>query len=229
MRPLKIGTTLDIFEGVDTDGRVTPAKRWHELRAIARRVEALGFDSLWVPDHLFWRGEGEAGPTKGVWEGWSILAALAAITERIELGTLVVCTAFRNPALLAKMADTVDEISGGRLILGLGAGYHEPEFRAFGYPFDHLRLPLRGGADHHHHAPARGADRLHRLVLSSAGLRAAPARTAPRRATDPGGRRHASGTADAAPGSRACRSVERLVGLGPLLARCRPTASAADG
>jgi alkanesulfonate monooxygenase SsuD/methylene tetrahydromethanopterin reductase-like flavin-dependent oxidoreductase (luciferase family) len=138
IRPLKIGTTLDIFEGVDTDGRVTPAKRWHELRAIARRVEALGFDSLWVPDHLFWRGEGEAGPTKGVWEGWSILAALAAITERIELGTLVVCTAFRNPALLAKMADTVDEISGGRLILGLGAGYHEPEFRAFGYPFDHL-------------------------------------------------------------------------------------------
>src|SRR5215218_5073345 len=138
MRPLKLGIILDIFEGVDTNGQVTPAKHWDELRDFARRVEALGFDSLWVPDHLFWREEGEASSTKGVWEGWSMLTALAAITERIELGTLVVCTAFRNPALLAKMADTVDEISGGRLILGLGAGYHEPEFRAFGYPYEYL-------------------------------------------------------------------------------------------
>ena len=73
----------------------------------------------------------------GRWECWSILSALAAVTSRIELGTLVVCTSFRNPALLAKMADTVEEISGGRLTLGLGAGWFEPEFQAFGYPFDH--------------------------------------------------------------------------------------------
>jgi alkanesulfonate monooxygenase SsuD/methylene tetrahydromethanopterin reductase-like flavin-dependent oxidoreductase (luciferase family) len=138
MRPLRIGIFLPgFFEVVDTDGQMTAAKRWHELRAFARRVEALGFDSLWIPDHLLFRWEGEAGLTTGAWEGWSILAALAADTERIELGTLVLCTAFRNPALVAKMADTVDEISGGRLILGLGAGYHEPEFRAFGYPYDH--------------------------------------------------------------------------------------------
>src|SRR5574338_590889 len=64
-------------------------------------------------------------------------AALAAATSRVEIGPLVSCTSFRNPALLAKIAATVDEISGGRLILGLGAGWHEPEYRAFGYPFDH--------------------------------------------------------------------------------------------
>ena len=138
MRPLKLGIFLPgLFEVVNTDGQMIAAKRWHELRAKAQRVEALGFDSLWVPDHLLFRWEGEAGPTTGGWEGWSVLAALAADTEQIELGTLVVCTAFRNPSLLAKMADTVEEISGGRLILGLGAGYHEPEFTAFGYPYDH--------------------------------------------------------------------------------------------
>jgi alkanesulfonate monooxygenase SsuD/methylene tetrahydromethanopterin reductase-like flavin-dependent oxidoreductase (luciferase family) len=136
MRPLKLGIFLDPFEGVD-DEQVTPAKRWAELQALARRAETLGFDSLWVPDHLLFRWQEEAGPTQGVWEAWSILAALAAVTERVELGTLVLCTAFRNPALVAKMADTVDEISGGRLILGLGAGYHKPEFSAFGYPYDH--------------------------------------------------------------------------------------------
>ena len=132
MRPLRLGIVLDTFEGVAPE-----AKRWEELRAFAQQTEALGFDALWVCDHVLVQWD-EAQPPKGVREGWSILAALAAVTERIELGTLVVCTAFRNPALLAKMADTVEEISGGRLILGLGAGYHEPEFRAFGYPYDHL-------------------------------------------------------------------------------------------
>src|SRR5215208_6263524 len=136
MRPLKLGIFLDIFEGEDGTSQVTAAKRWPELRAFARRAELLGFDSLWVPDHLLWRDDGVEGSTRGAWEAWSILAALAADTKRIELGALVLCTAFRNPALVAKMADTIEEISGGRLILGLGAGYHEPEFTAFGYPYD---------------------------------------------------------------------------------------------
>jgi alkanesulfonate monooxygenase SsuD/methylene tetrahydromethanopterin reductase-like flavin-dependent oxidoreductase (luciferase family) len=136
MRPLKIGIFLDVSEWGASAKEVAAARRWEELRAFAQRVEAAGFDSLWIPDHVFFQ-EDEAGPRIGFWECWSMLAEVTAVTERIELGTLVLCTPFRNPALLAKMADTVDEISGGRLILGLGAGYHEPEFRAFGYPFDH--------------------------------------------------------------------------------------------
>jgi alkanesulfonate monooxygenase SsuD/methylene tetrahydromethanopterin reductase-like flavin-dependent oxidoreductase (luciferase family) len=103
---------------------------------MARLAEAVGFDSIWVSDHLLMRFLGEEA--RGGWEGWSRVAALAAAVDRVEIGTLVVCTAWRNPALLAKMAETTDEISGGRLILGLGAGWHEPEFRAFGYAFDHL-------------------------------------------------------------------------------------------
>lgn len=101
---------------------------------MARLAEAVGFDSLWLPDHLLFRFEEVSD--QGFWESWTLLAALASSTQRVEIGSLVICSSFRNPALLAKMADTLDEISGGRLILGLGAGYHEPEYRAFGYPYD---------------------------------------------------------------------------------------------
>ena len=111
--------------------------RWSEMRAMVQRAEELGYGSVWIPDHLIIDIPREGSVPEGAWEAWSLVAALAAVTTAIEIGLLVSCTAFRNPALLAKMADTVDEISGGRLILGLGAGWCEAEFRAFGYPFNH--------------------------------------------------------------------------------------------
>ncbi len=107
--------------------------RWSEIRDISRAAEDAGFDSLWVGDHLLYRDEhGSRGP----WEVWSVLAALAEMTHRVEIGPLVASTSFHNPAMLAKKAATVDEISGGRLILGLGAGWNETEYEAFGFPYD---------------------------------------------------------------------------------------------
>lgn len=130
-RPLKVGLILPETERQMNGG----SARWRDLREMARLGEQIGVDSLWITDHLIHREPGEE--PRGMWECWSLISALAAVTERPEIGTLVLCASFRNPALLAKMADTVDEISGGRLILGIGAGWNEPEYRAFGYPFDH--------------------------------------------------------------------------------------------
>lgn len=124
-RPLKVGIQLPEVE------RVVP---WTELRAMAEAAERIGLDSLWVGDHLLYRGDGRR--TRGPWDAWTTLAALAAVTERVELGPLVASTSFHNPAILAKKAATLDEISGGRLILGLGAGWNEAEYRAYGFPFD---------------------------------------------------------------------------------------------
>ena len=103
--------------------------RWPELLAMARLAEESGYDSLWVGDHLLYR---VPGVDKAPWEAWSMLGALAAATERITLGPLVASTSFHAPALLAKKASTIDEVSGGRLVLGLGAGWNEGEYRAFG-------------------------------------------------------------------------------------------------
>ncbi|HUG08574.1 MAG TPA: LLM class flavin-dependent oxidoreductase [Acidimicrobiia bacterium] len=108
--------------------------RWPELRDVALAAEECGFDSVWVGDHLLYRNPDDV--TRGPWEAWSLLAALAEATERVELGPLVAATSFHNPAMIAKKAATVDEISGGRLILGLGAGWNRVEFDGFGFPYD---------------------------------------------------------------------------------------------
>lgn len=129
--PMKIGLMVIL-----ANDRTTNAKRTYDsIRAVARKAETDGFDSIWLADHLMYRYEGE--PTRGIWECWSMLAALAEATERVEIGTLVICNSFRHPAILAKMASAVDEVSQGRLILGVGAGWNEPEYKAFGLPFDH--------------------------------------------------------------------------------------------
>src|SRR4051812_19625505 len=106
---------------------------------MARAAEEVGFDSIWLGDHLLY-GQPERGP----WEAWTLLSALAAVTERVELGPLVACAGFHPPGLLAKMAATIDEVSGGRFILGLGAGWNAREFAAFGLPFDRRGGRLRG-------------------------------------------------------------------------------------
>lgn len=133
-RPLKVGIGLPDAIGQMHGGTA----RWSDLEAMAKLAEDVGFDSVWVEDHLLFRPPVTGGATEGPWECFSMLAGLAVATKRVEIGPLVACTAFRNPAITAKMADTIEEMSNGRLILGLGAGWHKPEYDAFGLPFDHL-------------------------------------------------------------------------------------------
>jgi alkanesulfonate monooxygenase SsuD/methylene tetrahydromethanopterin reductase-like flavin-dependent oxidoreductase (luciferase family) len=125
---MKIGVVLMV------EGDATSAPRYREIRDLAIQAETAGFDSIWLYDHLLFRS---AESTHGQWECFTFLAALAEATRRVELGTLVACTAFRNPAMLAKLAVTLDEVSGGRFTLGIGAGWNETEFQAFGLPYDH--------------------------------------------------------------------------------------------
>jgi alkanesulfonate monooxygenase SsuD/methylene tetrahydromethanopterin reductase-like flavin-dependent oxidoreductase (luciferase family) len=149
-RPLKVGIQLP---------EVERAVGWAELRAMAELTERIGLDSVWVGDHLLYRDDGK--PPRGPWEAWSMLAALAAVTERVAIGPLVASTSFHNPAMMAKKAATIDEISGGRLILGLGAGWNRAEYDAFGFPYDHrvsrfaeaftiIRELLSAGRSQHH-------------------------------------------------------------------------------
>jgi probable F420-dependent oxidoreductase len=121
--------------------RVDHPIHWPELRRMAKLAEDVGFDTIWCDDHFLYDTfpEGaEHGRVRGVWDSFTLLAALAEATSRVTLGPFVACTSYHNPARLAKIADTLDDISGGRLILGLGAGWNRVEYDAFGYPFDHL-------------------------------------------------------------------------------------------
>jgi len=129
-RRMKIG----LIAGLEENGFGGKTPHYCDLQALALAAEQVGFDSFWLADHFIYRTPDEE---VGQWEVFTFLAGIAAATSRIAVGPLVACTSFREPALLAKMADSLDEISEGRFILGLGAGWHEPEYRAFGFPFDH--------------------------------------------------------------------------------------------
>jgi alkanesulfonate monooxygenase SsuD/methylene tetrahydromethanopterin reductase-like flavin-dependent oxidoreductase (luciferase family) len=124
--PLRVGIQLPEVERV---------VRWPELRAIAQAAEESGFESIWLGDHMLYRDERGA---RGPWDAWTTLAALAASTESVRLGPLVAATAFHPAGMLARMAATIDEVSGGRFVLGLGTGWNEVEFRAFGFPYERL-------------------------------------------------------------------------------------------
>ena len=125
-RPLRVGIQLP---------EVEREVRWPEYVELARTIEDAGFDAIWVGEHLLYRWPDR--PARGPWEAWTLMAALAAATSRVSIGPLVAATSFHNPALLAKQAATIDEIAGGRFVLGLGAGWNETEFRAFGFTYDH--------------------------------------------------------------------------------------------
>jgi alkanesulfonate monooxygenase SsuD/methylene tetrahydromethanopterin reductase-like flavin-dependent oxidoreductase (luciferase family) len=125
---MKVGIMLPV-------GEMDNAGDWAHIRDLAQRAEAVGLDSAWVADHFFYRPPD--GEPSGLHESWTILSAVAAVTSRIELAPLVLCSSFRSPGLVANMAATLDIVSDGRLILGVGAGWHDPEYEAFGYPTDH--------------------------------------------------------------------------------------------
>ena len=160
-----LGLNLPYVEG-SMDGE-TP--RWADVRAMAVEAEAIGFDAVWVSDHVGFGDPHVDGGWSGAWESWTLLTALAGVTTSVRLGTYVSAAPYRNPALLAKMAETLDEVSGGRVVLGLGAGWNEPEFAAYGFPwdrrFDRFEDGLRivtsmlrtGRADHEGLEAARGA------------------------------------------------------------------------
>ncbi len=125
MHAMKIGLMLPL--GADESGG------WTNLREMAVTADRERLDSVWGADHVVFRDE--KGTWHGIHESWTVLTAIAAVTERVEIGPMVLALPFRNPALTAKMAAELDAVSDGRLILGLGCGWHEPEFDAFGYPF----------------------------------------------------------------------------------------------
>jgi len=125
---MRVGIALPIGER----GPERKAHSYTQLREMAVAAEQGGADSIWVADHLFYDNDGEL---RGMWEAMSVLAALADATAKVELGPLVMCVPFRNPGLIAWMSNTIDEISGGRFVVGLGSGWHQPEFDGFGFNF----------------------------------------------------------------------------------------------
>jgi len=132
MRTLEIGLVLPMEESW-IDG-ATP--RWNEIRELALRAEGIGFDTVWIPDELLWRPPD--GQVRGWWECVAMTGAVAAATSRVKVGTWIMSALHRNPALTAKAVETLDEISGGRFVFGLGSGHAGRQAHAFGLPEDHV-------------------------------------------------------------------------------------------
>jgi probable F420-dependent oxidoreductase len=132
---MRIGLALPHYDFSFPDGEPLT---WSQLVDAARRAESLGFDSLWISDHFFLdlARYGGSDQPQGTLEPLTALAGLAGVTDRVRLGTLVACAPFRHPAHVAKMATAIDLWSGGRFELGIGSGWYEREFQAFGYPFE---------------------------------------------------------------------------------------------
>jgi alkanesulfonate monooxygenase SsuD/methylene tetrahydromethanopterin reductase-like flavin-dependent oxidoreductase (luciferase family) len=156
-RPLEVGLVLPHWTALPADSQYwlttelpTAQPDWPTFAGLARQAEAAGFDSLWTVDQLLLRMDaldaqfgsesptpGIPGPSVGMWECWSVLAGLTAVTERVAIGSMVTCSSYRNPALLAKIVATIDDISSGRVILGIGAGAMEEEHYSHGMRLDH--------------------------------------------------------------------------------------------
>ena len=201
---MELGLNLPYVNG-SMDGQ-TPS--WTDILGMAQAAEAIGFDALWVSDHV---GFGDpSGEWRGAWESWTLLTALAASTRRVALGPYVLAVPLRNPALLAKMAETLDEVSGGRLILGLGAGWNEPEFTSYGIPFDDRFRRFEDGL-----RVVTDMLRTGRSTLDGQTIRTRSARLEPRgpQAARPAGDGRRQRTADAATDRGAGRPLERWLAL----------------
>ena len=133
MPPFELGIVMPLMQF----GKERTTARWTEIRAMALRAEAIGFATIWTPDELLWRAR--EGAPQGVWDGVSMAGAVAAATTTAKVGTWVLSALHRNPGIIAKTAETLDEISGGRFVFGLGAGHEWPgQARAFGLPEDRI-------------------------------------------------------------------------------------------
>jgi alkanesulfonate monooxygenase SsuD/methylene tetrahydromethanopterin reductase-like flavin-dependent oxidoreductase (luciferase family) len=132
MRPIEIGLVLPMGDTF-VDGSTA---RWVDIRDLALRAEELGFDTVWTADELLWRPA--EGKPQGWWEGVAMTAAVAAATSRVKVGTWILSALHRNPGITAKAVETIDEVSGGRFVFGLGSGHAGRQAHAFGLPEDHV-------------------------------------------------------------------------------------------
>lgn len=134
-RPMGVGLMLPIAE--QSSFGDSPL-RFADMVEMAKIAEDEGLDAIWLADHFLFRPPvAKEGDEFGLWEAWTAAAALAQATSTIQIGLLVTCLGWRNPGIVARMTETIEEISGGRFVLGVGAGWHEPEYDAYGFPFDH--------------------------------------------------------------------------------------------